>query len=91
MNRVRKGERVLDVGCGIGALTYDIADKAGAHTVGIDLSAENIAIASDRHSHPNATYLVGDAVTYAPDGTFDTVVLSNVLDTWKSDPTLFTE
>ena len=32
------GERVLDVGCGIGSVAYDIATRAGASVLGIDTS-----------------------------------------------------
>jgi len=38
----RPGERILDLGCGDGALTAKIA-KAGAHVVGVDASADQIA------------------------------------------------
>jgi SAM-dependent methyltransferase len=86
VNRIRKGERVLDVGCGVGALAYDIAEKSGARVVGIDLSSENVAIASDKHPHPNVGYLVEDALNYAPNDPFDVVVLSNVLEHIEKRP-----
>ncbi len=41
----KAGERILDVGCGTGQLTADIANS-GAEVIGIDLSAEMIAAAS---------------------------------------------
>jgi len=43
VERISTGERVLDMGCGIGALAHDVAEKAGANVVGIDLNADNIA------------------------------------------------
>jgi SAM-dependent methyltransferase len=79
--RIRQGERVLDVGCGNGALTYDMADKAGAHVVGIDIDAACIQAARAYHAHPNITYYEGDALGDLPEGErFDVIVLSNVLE-----------
>jgi len=49
VDRISPGERVLDIGCGDGALTYDVAEKSGAHVVGIDINADNIKIAQQRH------------------------------------------
>lgn len=77
---IHPGERVLDIGCGIGALAYDVAEKAGAYVFGIDLSAENVAQARERYPHPRVEYRVGDALLELPDGPFDVVVLSNVLE-----------
>ena len=49
--QVKRGERVLDVGCGNGALTRRIA-SAGAHVTGIDFSAEMIRLAKARGHGP---------------------------------------
>lgn len=86
VTRVRPGERVLEVGCGIGALAYDVAEKAGAFLVGIDLSADNIAQARQRYAHPRVEYRVGDALRELPDGPFDVVILSNILEHLSERP-----
>jgi SAM-dependent methyltransferase len=80
VSRVRSGERVLDIGCGVGAVAYDVAEKAKAHVVGIDLSAENIALANQRHAHPRVEYRVGDVLQELADDPFDVVILSNILE-----------
>jgi ubiquinone/menaquinone biosynthesis C-methylase UbiE len=80
VRRIRKGERILDIGCGIGVLAYDVAEKAGAYVVGIDISADNIETAFCKHSHSNVTYQVGDALKTPLEGSFDVVILSNVLE-----------
>ena len=41
------GQRVLEIGCGNGRVTWRYADKA-AHVTGIDPNAEQIALASDQ-------------------------------------------
>ena len=48
--------------------------------VGIDLSADHIAQARQRYAHPRAEYRVGDALQELPDGPFDVVILSSVLE-----------
>jgi glycosyltransferase involved in cell wall biosynthesis/2-polyprenyl-3-methyl-5-hydroxy-6-metoxy-1,4-benzoquinol methylase len=78
--RVRPGEKVLDIGCGIGAVAYDVAEKARATVIGIDLSRTNIAQARRLYAHPRVHYCVGDALQAVPGGTFDVVILSNVLE-----------
>jgi 2-polyprenyl-3-methyl-5-hydroxy-6-metoxy-1,4-benzoquinol methylase len=80
VGRIRAGECVLDIGCGMGAVAYDVAEKAGAYVVGIDLSPDNIAQARERYAHPRVEYRAGDALQELPDGPFDVVILSNVLE-----------
>jgi len=80
VRRVRRGERVLDIGCGIGALSFDLAEKSDANVSGIDLDPENIRIAQEKYSHSKIIYQLGDVLTVPMDGAFDTVILSNVLE-----------
>lgn len=78
--RIGPGERVVDIGCGIGAVAFDVAARCGAVVTGVDLSAEKIREAKARHSHPRLTFLTGDATRDLPAGACDVVILSNVLE-----------
>ena len=80
VGQISPNERVLDIGCGMGVLTYDVAERAGAYVVGIDLNPDSIAQARQRYAHPRVEYRVGDALKELPDEHFDVVVLSNVLE-----------
>ncbi len=46
--RIEPGMRVLDIGCGWGGMALTLARDYGAHVVGVTLSREQLAIASDR-------------------------------------------
>jgi trans-aconitate methyltransferase len=71
-------QRVLDVGCGAGALARKLAESV-PHVDGVDLSPEMIA-AARRDAPPNVTFAVGDALTFdPPPGSYDAVVSSAVL------------
>jgi ubiquinone/menaquinone biosynthesis C-methylase UbiE len=77
---VQPGDRVLDVGCGTGALTIALAER-GSTAAGIDASEVYLASARRHRSHPNITYDLGDVrvMPYA-DGSFDACVSTLVLD-----------
>jgi SAM-dependent methyltransferase len=60
----RAGSTVIDVGCGCGATTVEIAGAVGpsGRAVGIDVSSGMLAVAEERlRSFGNATCLLGDA------------------------------
>jgi SAM-dependent methyltransferase len=80
VSRIRSGERVLDVGCGYGAVADSIATRANAHVVGIDLNPSNIDHAKKRFTNPRLQFVVGEAPRDLPKEPFDVVVLSNVLE-----------
>jgi SAM-dependent methyltransferase len=80
VNRIRMGERVLDIGCGIGAVAYDIAERSNARVIGIDVSSKSIAVARERYHHPNLAFDVHDGTQPLPGGSFEVVVLSNILE-----------
>ncbi len=75
-----RGERVLDLGCGEGALTAKIA-AAGAEVVGVDSSPEQVAAAKARGL--DARVMNGEALTFEAE--FD-AVLSNAALHWMLDP-----
>ena len=72
------GERVLDIGCGDGRITANIADLVPKGSVlGIDSSEEMIRFAKERfppESHPNLRFGEADARDLSFDGEFDLVV-----------------
>lgn len=80
VNRIGSAKRVLDVGCGNGALSYDIATKVNVDVVGVDFSKENIAAARRNYSHPKICYRLTDVRDALPEEHFDVVILSNVLE-----------
>ena len=78
--QVRPGERVLDIGCGIGAVAHDVAAHAGGVVTGIDRNARQIEAARRRYQHPRLRFIAGDALTDLPAEFFDVVILSNILE-----------
>ena len=81
IERIAPGSRVLDIGCGYGAVARSIARGVeGATVVAIDFNAESIAQACAKDNPPNLEFVAGDALFDLPAGPWDVVVLSNVLE-----------
>jgi SAM-dependent methyltransferase len=79
IENIREGNEVLDIGCGNGALTFDISKKA-KFVLGIDLDKANIEIAKRKYNAYNIEYKVGDTTEDLVGQKFDVVILSNVLE-----------
>jgi methionine biosynthesis protein MetW len=79
---VRAGSRVLDVGCGDGALMAALRDMKGVDARGLEIDADNVAAAVAR----GLSVVQGDAdadLGYYPDGSFDYAILSQTLQTTR--------
>ncbi len=73
--RLPEGAKVLDVGCGTGALAAALVEQGAARVVGIDASADFVAEAAARLGGGRASFAVGDALALDfPDGSFDAAV-----------------
>lgn len=88
----RPGERILDIGTGPGQLLEGIAAAVGpglAH--GIDPSPSMVAMARDRCGADAVTLGGLDGPGYLPDGPFDAVVSTQVLEYVPDVPAALTE
>ncbi len=74
----RDGERILDLGCGTGQLTAEIA-ASGAQVVGLDSSPEMLGQA--RQNYPNLKFVLADAASFRFEESFD-AVFSNAALHW---------
>lgn len=74
----KAGERILDLGCGTGHLSAQIAE-AGADVVGIDASEEMIRTA--RQTHADCEFIHADARSFSFEMPFD-AVFSNAALHW---------
>ncbi len=82
--RLEPGMRVLDIGCGMGADSFDVAAIVGPDglVTGVDFSENLIAEATRRAAARNlpVVFEVGDAQSLRfPDGTFDAVRTERML------------
>ncbi len=79
-------ERVLDIGCGDGKITYSIASKLSTgRVVGIDRSKDMIDLAIAHFDRHNLSFRVMDATEFSLNGVFD-IVFSNAVLHWVKDP-----
>lgn len=76
---VRPGQRVLDVGCGIGAPALRLAQTAGVEVDGVDLSDDHVRVAADRAAKADLTSSVRFHVSDATRLPFGREVFSGAL------------
>ena len=85
---LKKGMRVLDVGCGTGAITIGIAKKIGktGQVIGLDASKHLIAEGKALFEvRDNMKLIEGDLFRYEPSEKFDLIVSARVLQ-WLNNP-----
>lgn len=68
--------RVVDLGCGNGALTRQLADR-GYRVLGVDASPEQLALA--RQAYPDLTFQEGNALDFALEEPADAIFSNAVL------------
>lgn len=78
----KRGERILDLGCGTGHLTHQIA-ASGAKVVGID--SDPAMVAEAKKNYPKLRFEVGDGVNFRFTEPFD-AVFSNASIHWMKEP-----
>jgi 2-polyprenyl-3-methyl-5-hydroxy-6-metoxy-1,4-benzoquinol methylase len=90
LERVRAGQRVLDIGCGDGAFAAALA-QAGVHVVAIDVASEPLRRAEVRHGGLELGLVEADAPWPLADESFDVLwageTIEHVADTggWLSE------
>ena len=81
VGNISQRERVLDIGCGKGEVAHQVAEQAQAGlVVAIDLNLNKVIRASQVYAHERISYCVGNALQPFLDGSFDTIILSNILE-----------
>jgi ubiquinone/menaquinone biosynthesis C-methylase UbiE len=82
---VRRGQRVLDVGCGPGALTAELADRVGAGAVSAaEPSASFVAAVRERLPGVDVRLAAAERLPF-PDGAFDAAMAQLVVH-FMADP-----
>ena len=83
--KITRGSTVLDLGCGTGGLTKELAELVGAEgkVVGIDPDEDRLKIAREKYSASNIEYLQADCETF-PVGQYDIVYCNEVIH-WIED------
>ena len=99
--RIGPGTKVIDVGCGAGRHSFE-AYRRGADVIAFDQNAEELADvdtmlqamgqAGEAPKSAKAQVVVGDALALPyPDGTFDTVIASEILEHIPDDDAAIAE
>lgn len=81
IEHLKAGERVLDLGSGNGFLSFKIVSNVeNSEVIGVDKNQGNIRYAREHFKHPKLSFQQGDFLRKFPEGKFDAVILSNILE-----------
>jgi len=81
IENIADGQRVIDIGCGYGAVARSIANaRPRSQVTGVDYDPKRLAEARAKDNPANLNFVEADATQSVPPGPWDVVVLSNVLE-----------
>lgn len=81
IQRIHKNDKVLDIGCGYGAVARSIANaRPESQVLGVDMDTARLDQARKAKNPSNLKFIVADATKDLPTDKWDVVVLSNVLE-----------
>jgi SAM-dependent methyltransferase len=81
VKHVRPGERVVDIGSGIGFLANSLASRIeNVEVLGLEKDPVRVAFAKNNFSHPRLRFKCCDVLKELPQASCDVVVLSNILE-----------
>lgn len=80
---LKEGDRVLDVGCGIGSYSSNPLSWLPIEVTAIDSDAKTIEYARVRNVRKNLEFVVADGETYKSDKQFDLIICSHVIEHMK--------
>lgn len=83
------GERVLDVGCGVGYFTFALASDKGCFTAGLDIDGEDVRLAGKIKAYEkssDANFIAGSCLALPfKRESFDKILASELIEHVKSD------
>lgn len=79
VENIEENSKILDIGCGIGALANSIAKKAEI-VLACDINRNSIEMAKSTFKNDNVKFIYADATSYEFNENFDYIILSNVLE-----------
>ena len=81
VEQIADGQRVIDIGCGYGAVARSVArSRPGSQVTGVDYDPRRLAEARGKDNPANLSFVEADATQSVPPGPWDVVILSNVLE-----------
>jgi ubiquinone/menaquinone biosynthesis C-methylase UbiE len=81
VEKIKDGDKILDIGCGNGFLDNAVVEKrTKCHITGIDFSQKNINYCRKHYPHPNLNFVCADALKYKSKEKIDVIIFSNVME-----------
>ncbi len=75
---IKEGDKIIDVGCGTGRVTYLLHSFSKSNVIGIDISSNMIEIAKEKYKNEDyASFICDDFVNYNFEEKFDLIVIYN--------------